>query len=176
MPTVPNCPSNPPLNPFWLNAVQTLVACNMLAIFVPFAIALIGSPTDLWRSLGFLLSLVPFWAPFVWVFWRLSARADALTVKRSLALAASWAFLVFALASMSFWAAVNDEADLTRIAGNSAIIAVIQAALILASIKTYFSMKRQRSDFYLLIPRLGAALFVLGCVVAFLLWLSRVQY
>lgn len=36
----PLYPSDPPANPFWLNAIQTLTACNMLAIFVPWAISM----------------------------------------------------------------------------------------------------------------------------------------
>lgn len=96
----PLCPSDPPANPFWLNAVQTLTACNMLAIFVPWAISMMRGEPGAWTQVGFLLFLTPFWAPFVWAFWRLSAHPDALTVKRSLALAGSWALLVFVPTSM----------------------------------------------------------------------------
>ena len=82
-----------PANPFWLNAVQTFAACNMLAILVPCAVALFHK-NDLQTYLGFLLFLTPFSAPFVWVFWKLSAWPDERTIKRALAIAASWAFLV----------------------------------------------------------------------------------
>lgn len=163
-----------PVDAFWLNAVQTLTACNMLAIFVPFAVALIYDPRDSWY-LGFFLSLTPFWAPFVWVFWRLTGRRDALTIKRNLALAASWAFLIFVPSSMLLSASVN-ESDSARIIANSAIIVTIQVALILSSVKAYLSMKRESADFYLLIPRLGTALFVLACIALFLLRFGRVRY
>lgn len=59
---------------------------------------------------------------------------------------------------------------------NAAIIAAIQGALIFASIKTYLSMERRRSDFYVLIPRLGAALVILGCLMAFSLRFGEARY
>ena len=148
---------------FWLNAVQTLTACDMLAVFVPFAIAVI-SPSH--TNVGIFLFLAPFSAPLVWVFLRLAAHPDVLTIKRSLALAASWALLILVPSSMVLFESIS-EGDSPRITANSAIITAIQAALILASIKTYLSMKRERSDLRLLITRLVPALLVLACVLAF---------
>lgn len=89
--------------------------------------------------------------------------------------AGSWAFLMFVPASMLFWGSVDDPYS-ARTSANAAIIAEIQAAVIFASIKAYLSMERRRSDFYILIPRLGVALFVLGCLAAFLLWGREARY
>lgn len=157
---------------FWLNAVQTLTACNMLAVFVPFAIAVI-SPSH--TNVGIFLFVAPFSAPFVWVFLRLAARPDVLTIKRSLALAASWALLILVPSSMLLFESIR-EGDSPRITANSAIITAIHAALILASIKTYLSMNRESSDLKLLVPRLISALLVLACVLAALLRLSTARY
>lgn len=147
----------------------------MLAIFVPWAISMMRGGPDAWTHVGFLLFLTPFWAPFVWVFWHLTAHPDALTVKRSLALVGSWAFLVLVPTSTLLWESLNDLYS-ARTSANAAIIAAIQGALIFASIKTYLTMERRRSDFYVLIPRLGAALVILGCLIAFSLRFGGARY
>lgn len=67
---------------------------------------------------------------------------------------------------MLLWDSVSDAYS-ARTSANAAIIAAIQGALIFASIKTYLSMERRRSDLYVLIPRLGAALLILGCLALF---------
>jgi hypothetical protein len=126
-----------PANPFWLNAVQTLTACNMLAILVP-CVAALFNPNDLQWYVGFLLFLTPFSTPFVWVFCKLSALPDARTIKRGLAIAASWAFLALIPSLLLAWDTADDRYS-RRTTANAAIISTIQAALILASIKTYLS-------------------------------------
>lgn len=136
-----------PASPFWLNAVQTLTACNMLAILVACVVALFN-PNNLQMYLGFLLFLTPFSAPFVWIFWKLSAWPDARTIKRALAIAASWAFLVLIPSLLLAWGTADDRYS-GRTTANAAIISTVQVALILASIKTYLSMKRDRRHSYI---------------------------
>jgi len=163
-----------PANPFWLNAVQTLTACNILAILVPCVVALFN-PNDLHMYLGFLLFLTPFSAPFVWVFWKLSAWPDARTIKRALAIAASWAILVLIPSLLLAWDTADDRYS-GRTTANAAIISAVQVALILASIKTYLSMKRDRSDVRILMPPLAVALLVLTCLMTLVIRLGRVKY
>lgn len=146
----------------------------MLAILVP-GVAALFNPNDLQMYLGFLLFLTPFSAPFVWVFWKLSALPDARTIKRGLAIAASWAFLVLIPSLLLAWGTADDRYS-RRITANAAIISTIQAALILASIKTYLSMKRDRSDVRILMPRLAVALLVLTCLIALVIRFGGVRY
>ncbi len=108
MSELPHSDDQSPANPFWLNAVQTLTACNMLAILVPCVVALFN-PNDLEMYLGFLLFLTPFSAPFFWVFWKLSAWPDARTIKRALAIAASWAFVVLIPSLLLAWDTADDR-------------------------------------------------------------------
>ena len=63
-----------------------------------------------------------------------------------------------------------------RTTANAAVISTVQAALILASIETYLSMKRERSDIRILMPPLAAAILVLSCLMSLVIRLGRVQY
>jgi len=161
-------------NPFWLNAVHTLTACNMLAVLVP-CVGALFDPNDLQKYLGFLLFVTPFSAPFVWVFWKLSAWPDARTTKRALAIAASWAFLALIPSLLLAWNTAEDRYS-ERAALKAAIVSIIQVALILASIKTYLTMKRDRSDVRILVPPLAVALLVLTCLMALVIRFSRVLH
>ena len=163
-----------PTNPFWLNAVQTLASCNMLLILVP-CVGALFNPHDLQMYLGFLLVLTPFSVPFAWIFWKLSAWPDARTTKSALAMAASWGLLGLISSLLLAWGTFRDR-DSERTALNAAIISVVQVALILASIKTYLSMKRDRSDIRLLMPPLVVMLLILTGLMALVFRLGRVMY
>jgi hypothetical protein len=146
----------------------------MLAVLAPCVAALLN-PNDLQMYLGFLLFLAPFSVPFVWVFWKLSARPNARTTKRALAIAASWAFLVLIPSLLLAWDTADDRYS-GHTAANATIISTIQVALILASIKAYLSMKRDRSDVRILMPPLAVALLVLSCLMTLVIRFGRVKY
>jgi hypothetical protein len=117
-----------------------------------------------WSILIVLLFYSPLWAPFAWVFCRLSANPDSFIVRRALILAASWALLDLILSSLLGWA-VLDDANRTLYAAIPAAIVCLLLGLLFASAKAYFSMPRNRDDFYLLIPRLGSALLIAASIL-----------
>jgi type IV pilus assembly protein PilA len=147
-----------PADSFWLRSVRLLCACSLLAIVVPWAVMLVRDPTGRWSSLLVLLVFSPIWAPYAWVFCRLSANPDSFNIRRSLILIASWAFLVLFLSSILAFAAL--EAGELLYATTLAVVACLQLVLLFSSVRAYFSMPRDRADLYLLIPRLGSALLL----------------
>jgi hypothetical protein len=153
-----------PVNPFWLRAAWILCACTLLAILVPWAAMLLRDSNGHWSDLIVLLFFSPLWAPFAWVFWRLSNNPDSFIIRRALILAASWALLALILSSV-LALALLDEGSGAPSATIPAAIAGLQLLLLFASAKVYLSMPRDRDDLYLLIPRLGSALLLAAPVL-----------
>ena len=122
------------------------------------------APNERWSDLVVLLFFSPLWAPFAWVCWRLSTNPDAFIVRRALILVASWALLALVLSSV-LALALLDESSGAPSAVIPAVIASLQVLLLFSSVKAYFSMPRDRDDFYLLIPRLGSALLLIASVL-----------
>jgi hypothetical protein len=118
-----------------------------------------------WSDLVVLLFYSPLWAPFGWVSWRLSTNPDSFILRRALILAASWALLALALTTVFVLAVFEDGGSGAPSASIPAAIAALQSLLLFSSAKAYFSMPRNRDDFYLLIPRLGSALLIAASVL-----------
>jgi hypothetical protein len=156
-------PEARPANPFWLRCVRLLCAGTLLAILVPWAAMLSRENADS-TILIVLLFYSPLWAPFAWVFWRLSRNPDSYIVRRALILAASWALLALVLSSVFVLALFDDRSSAPSAAIPAAIIC-LQLLLLFFSTRAYFSMPRNRDDFYLLIPRLGSALLIAASVL-----------
>lgn len=151
--------SPPPANPFWLNAVQILCACTLLAILMFLLMGQSGSVG--WSILWVPLFFSPLWSPFAWILWRLSSDPDDFILRRALILAASWALLILVLTSIILFALLDDRSD-TLWAVFAGAIGSLQILLILSSAKCYFFLPHDRDDLRLLIPRLGSALVVVA--------------
>jgi type IV pilus assembly protein PilA len=151
-------------NPFWLRVVRILCISNVLAIFIPWVVMLLLHSNGHWDILFVLLIYSPIWAPFAWVFWRLSTNPDSFIVRRDLILAASWAFLVLTLSSVFVLALLGEGSGAPSVSIPAAV-AMSQLVLLSSSVKAYLSMPRNRDDLYLLIPRLGSALLIIASVV-----------
>jgi hypothetical protein len=125
---------------------------------------LVRDSTGRWSDPVVLLIYSPLWAPFAWISWRLSTKPDSFIVRRVTILAANWALLCLALSSIFVFAVLEGGGNGAHYAAIPSVIACLQLLLLFSLAKAYFSLPRNRGDFYLLIPRLGGALLV-GAIV-----------
>ncbi len=144
MPTSARLGSEPPANLFWLRSVRLLCACILLAVLVPWAVMLLRDSGGRWSTLIVLLIYSPLWAPYAWVFCRLSANPDSFIIRRSLILVASWAMLAMVLTSI-FSLVVFEEGGVDSPSARiPAVIAVATSAVLLLSESLFLDAAQPR--------------------------------
>jgi hypothetical protein len=142
--------------PWRLRAVRALALCSLLAMLVPCCTALF----EIQPRFGILLLILfcPLWLPYVWLIWALRSNADARANKKALAVTIGFASLILILFSYVL-------VEISFRAGGEpvfffSLVALLQIALLVGAITTYYSMERQPGDLQILtaqvwIPFLG---------------------
>ena len=167
MPSPPEMPPLPPtVDPRWRRVVWLAALISLLFLWAPWVVGAVVAKTP--KILQALLICSPLWLPYAWILWRVRGK----TPKKALALAMplGGVFLLFALLFLLLWLKATAEVDAEvdwRVLGPVSLFALTQAALVIAAIKTYYSMAAEAGDARLLrrgfvIPILYAfALFIL---------------
>jgi hypothetical protein len=143
-----------PSSRFWFDDLD-FVVCHALP---PVALA---ERFDLFLPIFF-----PLWFPYIWAFWQSGPKADAERIKKGIALALSWGVsLLFiscsSIAAIWFYEEVDNQSVIV-----SVVLAVVQIALIISAMKTYYSMKRESWDWSILGMRLWIAIPAIALVLA----------
>jgi len=94
----------------------------------------------------------PLWLPYVWVFWGLRSNVGAHTVKKALAVALGCGSLILVLFSILL-AVTSFDAD-RQMAIVYTFVVLLQVALLLGTMKAYYSMDREAGDLRILATRL----------------------
>jgi hypothetical protein len=139
---------------WWLRFVRTIALCSLLTISVPWYAVILR---DLkWQDRLDLLSPIlfcPLWLPFAWVFWGLCSNVSAHTVKKALAVALGCGSLILVL--FSFLLAITSfDAD-GQMFIVYALVVLLQVAILLGTMKAYYSMDREPGDLRILATRLA---------------------
>ena len=138
---------------WWLRVVRMVALCSLLSIFVPWYAVIFR---DLkWQDRLDLLSPIlfcPLWLPYAWVFWGLRSNVNAHTVKKALAVAFGCGSLILVL--FSFLLAVTSFDVDRQMAIVYALVVLLQIALLVGTMKAYYSMDREPRDLQILATRL----------------------
>ena len=138
---------------WWLCVVRMVALCSLLSILVPWYAAIFWdlSKPDRYDLLWPIL-FCPLWLPYMWVFWGLRSNLSGHTVKKALALALGCGSLILVL--FSFLLAVTTfDADRQMVIVY-ALVVLLQVALLLGTVKAYYSMDREPGDLRILVGRL----------------------
>ncbi len=152
---------------WWLRVVRTIALCSLLSILVPWYAAILrdSSRQDRYDLLSPIL-FCPLWLPYMWVFWGLRSNAGAHTVKKALAVALGCGSLILVL--FSFLLAVTSfDAD-RQMAIVYALVVLLQVALLLGTMKAYYSMDREPGDLRILVTRLWVPVVGIAAVAIIL--------
>lgn len=138
---------------WWLRIVRTVALCSLLTILVPWYVVIFRdfSRQDRLDLLSPIL-FCPLWLPYAWVFWGLRSNVTAHTVKRALAVALGCGSLILVL--FSFLLAVTSFDVDRQMALVYALVALLQVALLVGTVKAYYSMDREPTDLQILATRL----------------------
>jgi hypothetical protein len=137
----------------WLRVVRTVALCSLLSILVPWYAAIFRDFSRQSRyDLLWPMLFCPLWLPYVWVLRGLRSNAGAHAVKKALAVAIGCGSLILVL--FSFLLAVTSfDAD-RQLAIVYGLVVLLQLALLLGSMKAYYSMDRDPGDLRVLATRL----------------------
>ena len=137
----------------WLRVVRTVALCSLLSILVPWYAAIFRdfSRQDRYDLLWPIL-FCPLWLPYVWIFWGLRSNVSAHTVKKALAVALGCGSLILVLFSILL-AVTSFDAD-RQMAIVYTFVVLLQVALLLGTMKAYYSMDREAGDLRILATRL----------------------
>jgi hypothetical protein len=108
----------------------------------------------------------PLWLPYVWVFWGLRSSTVARTVKKALAVAFGCGSLILVL--FSFLLAVTSFDVDRQMAIVYALVVLLQVALLLGTMKAYYSMDREPGDLRILVTRLWVPVVGIAAVAIIL--------
>src|SRR5208282_454232 len=151
----------------WLRVVRTVALCSLLSILVPWYAAIFRDFSRQDRyDLLWPIVFCPLWLPYIWVFWGLRPNAGAHAVKKTLAVALVCGFLILVLFSFLLTVTFLD-AD-RQIVIVLALVVLLQVALLLGTIKAYYSMDREPGDLQILLRRLWIPIVGIAVVVIIL--------
>jgi hypothetical protein len=138
---------------WWLRVVRAVALCSLLSILVPWYAAIFQDFSKQGRyDLLWPILFCPLWLPYIWVFWGLRSNIGAHAVKKALAVAFGCGSLILVL--FSFLLAVTSfDAD-RHMAMVYALVVLLQVALLLGTMKAYYSMDREPGDLRILATRL----------------------
>ena len=153
----------------WLRVVRTVALSSLLSILVPWYVAIFRdfSRQDRYDLLWPIL-FCPLWLPYVWVFWGLRSDVGPQTVKKALAVAFSCGSLILVL--FSFLLAVTSFDVDRQMAIVYALVVLLQIALLVGTMKAYYSMDREPRDLQILATRLWIP--VVGIAAAAIMFLN----
>src|SRR6266481_1820061 len=152
---------------WWLRFVRTVALCSLLTILVPWYAVILRdlSRQDRYDLLSPIL-FCPLWLPYMWVFWGLRSNIGAHAVKKALAVAFGCGSLILVL--FSFLLAVTSfDAD-RQMAIVYALVVLLQIALLVATMKAYYSMDREPGDLQILATRLWVPVVGIAAVAIIL--------
>jgi hypothetical protein len=152
---------------WWLRFVRTVAICSLLTILVPWYAVIFR---DLkWQDRLDLLSPIlfcPLWLPYAWVFWGLRSNVSAHTVKKALAVALGCGSLILVL--FSFLLAVTSfDAD-RQMFIVYALVVLLQVAILIGTLKAYYSMNREPGDLRIFATRLWVPVVGIAAVAIIL--------
>lgn len=138
---------------WWLRIVRTIALCSLLTILVPWY-AVIFRDFNRQDRLDLLSPILfcPLWLPYAWVFWGLRSNVSAHTIKKALAVALGCGSLILVL--FSFLLAVTSFDVDRQMAIVYALVVLLQIALLVGTMKAYYSMDREPRDLRILTTRL----------------------
>jgi hypothetical protein len=149
-----------------LRAVRAAAFCSLLSILVPwYAVIIHDFRQQDWVYLLVPILICPLWLPYAWIIWRLRLAADIRTAKKALAVAVGCGSCNFILFSLLL-DMTSFDVD-RRSAFSYALVALLQIALVASGVTTYYSMKREPGDLWILATRLWVP--VVGIVYAAIL-------
>jgi hypothetical protein len=152
---------------WWPRFVRTVAICSLLTILVPWYAVIFR---DLkWQDRLDLLSPIlfcPLWLPYAWVFWGLRSNVSAHTVKKALAVALGCGSLILVL--FSFLLAVTSfDAD-RQMFIVYALVVLLQVAILIGTLKAYYSMNREPGDLRIFATRLWVPVVGIAAVAIIL--------
>lgn len=152
---------------WWLRIVRTVALCSLLTILVPWY-AVIFRDLSRQDRLDLLSPILfcPLWLPYAWVFWGLRSNVTAHTVKKALAVAFGCGSLILVL--FSFLLAVTSFDVDRQMAIVYALVVLLQIALLVATMKAYYSMDREPGDLQILATRLWVPVVGIAAVAIIL--------
>lgn len=151
--TVQSQTDTPQFSLGWLRAVRAVALCSLLAILLPWYAAILKDLNQQNRfDLVIPIMFCPLWLPYAWVFWGLRSNVGVEGVKKTLAVALGCGLLILVL--FSFLLAVTSFDVDRRPALVYGLVALLQIALILSTIKAYYAMERKPGDLRILATRL----------------------
>jgi type IV pilus assembly protein PilA len=138
---------------WWLRIVRTVALCSLLTILVPWY-AVIFRDFNRQDRLDLLSPILfcPLWLPYTWVFWGLRSNVSGHTIKKALAVALGCGSLILVL--FSFLLAVTSFDVDRQMAIVYALVVLLQIALLVGTMKAYYSMDREPRDLRILTTRL----------------------
>lgn len=155
------------VNLWWLRIVRTVSLCSLFTILVPWY-AVIFRDLNRQNRLDLLSPILfcPLWLPYAWVFWGLRSNVTAHTVKKALAVAFGCGSLILVL--FSFLLAVTSFDVDRQMAIVYALVVLLQIALLVGTMKAYYSMDREPRDLQILATRLWVPVVGIAAVAIIL--------
>jgi len=152
---------------WWLRVVRTVALCSLLSILVPWYAAIFRDFSKQNRfDLLWPILFCPLWLPYMWVFWGLRSNIGAHAVKKALAVAFGCGSLILVL--FSFLLAVTSSDADRQMAIVYALVVLLQVALLLGTMKAYYSMDRETGDLRILATRLWVPVVGIAAAVIIL--------
>ena len=155
------------VNVWWLRIVRTVSLCSLFTILVPWY-AVIFRDLNRQNRLDLLSPILfcPLWLPYAWVFWGLRSNVTAHTIKKALAVAIGCSSLILVL--FSFLLAVTSFDVDRQMAIVYALVVLLQIALLVGTMKAYYSMDREPRDLQILATRLWVPVVGIAAVAIIL--------
>lgn len=153
MPSGPQAePTEIRINLSWLRVVRVAALCSLLAILVPWYVA-IFSDSNGHHGFDFFLAdtVFPLWLPYLWVFLGLRSTHDSQRLKKALAVAVGCGSLILILFSLIL--TVTSFSVDRKLALIYSFIVFLQIVYLLGALKTYYSMDRDDNDLKILATR-----------------------
>jgi hypothetical protein len=152
---------------WWLHFVRAVALCSLLTILVPWY-AVIFRDLNRQDRLDLLSPILfcPLWLPYAWVFWGLRSNVTAHTIKKALAVAIGCGSLILVL--FSFLLTVTSFDVDRQMAIVYALVVLLQIALLVGTMKAYYSMDRETGDLRILATRLWVPVVGIAAAVIIL--------
>ena len=149
-----------------LRTTRALAFCSLLFFLIAaLAAAFTLAPGNGAKNLVVVLTTAPVWLPYLWMFLRLSAKTTK-SQKKGLALAVSYGFFALIIAApsalASFGLGLQEGLAGLGLQAGLAIFALLQLALIVSGVKTYYAMEREPDDRRILVRRIVGVSDCLG--------------
>lgn len=159
--------TGPRVSLWWLRIVRTVALCSLLTILVPWY-ALILRDLNRQDRLDLLSPILfcPLWLPYAWVFWGLRSKVSTHTIKKALAVAIGCGSLILVLSS--FLLAVTSFDVDRQMAIVYALVVLLQIALIVGTMKAYYSMDQEPRELKILATRLWVPVVGIAAVATIL--------